>query len=377
VRHQPRARRYPLRWLWVALVLAVICAPILAVRTRALSPDGPGWLLYAVHDYAFVPLKGFAWVTLFPFVLIWLVPLALAALLIGLEFLTGAGPMRAFHRRMVFKIAAWPRVHWLLGPALTAQKINPGYWEQSILEDGSAATLRRARGFARRAVKAEQVSRWRAVAAAMGDGAHPDKAQLERLFDMLGLRLRLDASDAQAHLAALEAIAAFPDFAAAKQLRREVDSFLSSSDENGSAAPVLAALKALESINQFSAPQAAAHIRGAADRLTAPDLSGSSAAFALATACDAVVVFATAQACSVTEIAAFQQAWVDARLKAARPLQAAEGLIYFEMWSKRAERPTQLPPKSDLLTEVLGPAGTRAIAVVRAPEGFAWQGSGS
>ncbi|MCC5973847.1 MAG: hypothetical protein JJT81_07305 [Rubellimicrobium sp.] len=67
---------------------------VLTVRGERLSPDGPGRLLYLIHDAIWLPLYGRFWTALFPDAVIWLAIVGGLSALILIEFLGLASPLR-------------------------------------------------------------------------------------------------------------------------------------------------------------------------------------------------------------------------------------------------------------------------------------------
>jgi len=97
VRHHHRKRSYLARWIGLLAVIAVIGLFCLGIMTRAFPMTGILAAPYWLHDKVFVPLKGMMWVAMFPYVLLWLLPLVVVAVLVAADFLLGFGPVRRIH----------------------------------------------------------------------------------------------------------------------------------------------------------------------------------------------------------------------------------------------------------------------------------------
>lgn len=85
---------------------------VTAVRARRFDPDGPGRLLYWLHDHVALPVWGHAWTAIHPYGAIWL---AVSAFLLGIAIaggLFGMAPMRVLQRRLTLRLVrrpAWRR----------------------------------------------------------------------------------------------------------------------------------------------------------------------------------------------------------------------------------------------------------------------------
>lgn len=89
-----RLRRWNVRRGVVVAVALITVAVAWATASEALSPDGPGWLLYILHDAVWVPFWSWVWVRSGFWSLIWLAPMAVLAFVVGLEYLGLAQPLR-------------------------------------------------------------------------------------------------------------------------------------------------------------------------------------------------------------------------------------------------------------------------------------------
>lgn len=89
-----RQRPWHIRRGGVAAVVLVIATLAWLTATEALAQDGPGWLLYLLHDVVWVPLWSWIWVRSGFWSLIWLAPIAVLSVAVLLEFLGLAQPLR-------------------------------------------------------------------------------------------------------------------------------------------------------------------------------------------------------------------------------------------------------------------------------------------
>lgn len=94
VRPPSRGRWFVRRALVVALLIAAVVLVVVAVGTVWFRPDGPARVLYQIHDLVWLPLRGWFWVAPFPGGLMWLVPAAGLILLVLIEYLGVAAPLR-------------------------------------------------------------------------------------------------------------------------------------------------------------------------------------------------------------------------------------------------------------------------------------------
>jgi len=104
--HRPRKRRYLLRLALVMVVIGLAALLGAAVATRYFPTTGLFWPVYWLHDHLYLPLKGRIWTALFPYALVWLVPLAVVVLIVLAEFLLPFSPTAASHRWVLRGLAA-------------------------------------------------------------------------------------------------------------------------------------------------------------------------------------------------------------------------------------------------------------------------------
>jgi hypothetical protein len=72
----------------------LVAALVRVVQGEVLSPDGPGRMLYLLHDAVWLPLYGRFWTASFPDALTWLAVAGGLSLLVLVEFLGLASPLR-------------------------------------------------------------------------------------------------------------------------------------------------------------------------------------------------------------------------------------------------------------------------------------------
>lgn len=90
-----RRRRYLLRTLVMAFLITALGLLVAAIGTVWFRRDGPARLLYLLHDFVWLPLRGWVWVAPFPAGLMWLVPVMGLAMLVLIEYLGAAAPLRS------------------------------------------------------------------------------------------------------------------------------------------------------------------------------------------------------------------------------------------------------------------------------------------
>lgn len=130
-RYQARGR--PMRIIRRAVVLLILGGLLLllvaTVAGRWLSPAGPGWVLYWLHDNLFLPFKGYTYTLFFPTSLVWWLILALIAGLIVLSLLLDRSLLLTPHTWLLRRAVRLPHSGgWLLGAAnlLCRAGIKPG-----------------------------------------------------------------------------------------------------------------------------------------------------------------------------------------------------------------------------------------------------------
>ncbi|UCH94668.1 MAG: hypothetical protein JSV88_31015 [Candidatus Aminicenantes bacterium] len=80
---KPKRSRIPIRILLIIFISAFIVVPAFIIITRALPKEGIGSIFYWIHDYIFLPIKGYTYTLFYPFSLSWWGPI-LTALFIWL-----------------------------------------------------------------------------------------------------------------------------------------------------------------------------------------------------------------------------------------------------------------------------------------------------
>lgn len=374
-----RWRRYRLRWILVVLCFLALIWLCWAISVRLFPTSGISRLIYVAHDTVFLPLKGRVWTQWFPYAFVWLVPLLVIVSFGLIEYLSKAGPVRRIHASLILRIAARPRLQRFLAPRLDASEIDQDTWAASLSRSG-IETGRRF-GFARRVVRKEQEALWMKVASALAESRAPDLNAVARLFLMTNMRLRLDPSDATAHLRALEVIAASETLTERHDFVQTYRQFLENRTSKEDIAPVLDALNKLLDMQRFdltSASKLSYEITsqfGQTVQTEARNMGQEPLELALT----ALVVSALSVRFKLPDVRGFQRLWVGARLSAvphgrAEALGVAETLIFFEMWSTRAEFGGAKSGNFSLMQRALEPTGGAALRHVDTAERFAWGG---
>jgi hypothetical protein len=374
-----RWRRYGLRWALVALCTLALAGFCWAMSVRLFPSSGIGGVVYWLHDTVFLPLKGGAWTQWFPYAFVWLVPLGAIAIVVLTEYLTKAGPVRGLHSRLILRIAEQPALQRLLAPKLAVRQIDQDTWSASLSRSG--ITSRRRSGFARRVIRKEQDTLWMTVASAVADGQSPDPGLIARLLRLTNMRLRLDPSDAMAHLRALEVIAADPTLTAGHEFVQTYGRFLEDQKILPIAAPVLDALNRLIELPSLDAQTAAAlayEVTAKFGQTVQTDVQGG-VHEPLELACTALVIFTLASTYQLQDVRGFQRLWSAARLSPdpdgrAEILGIAETFIFFEMWSMRAEFGGPRPGPYTFMQRALVQTGGAGVRHIETAERFAWGG---
>ncbi len=374
-----RRRRYRLRWTLVALCILALVWFCWAMSVRLFPSSGFGGFVYWVHDTVFLPLKGRAWTQWFPYAFVWLLPLGFIASVALTEYLSVVGPVRGLHARLILRISERPIIQRLLAPKMGARQIDQDTWSASLSRRG--ITSRRRFGFARRVIRKEQDTLWMKVASSVADNQSPDPRLIASLLRLTNMRLRLDPSDAMAHLRALEVIASDPSLTAGHGFVQTYRRFLEDQKLLPIAAPVLGALNRLIEMHSLDAQTAAAR----AYELTA--LFGQTVQTEvqdavhepLELACTALVVFKLSSTYQLQDVRGFQRLWLAARVSPTPmgrldTLAIAETLIFFEMWSMRAEFGGAALGTYTLLQRALATTGAAGLSRIETAEQFAWGG---
>lgn len=370
-----RKRRYLVR---AALLLAGIMAIVLfvqAVQSRSFDPDGPGRVIYQMHDTLYLRAKGHAWVAYFPYVLVWLVPLAVGVALTAWEFLSRNGPVRRFHAGVIRFCAGQPVFNRLLGGSLRPRKLDADVWAGMLGPDRLHPPRRF--GFARRVIKQAEDRLWRQLAVARGDGVPPEPQQVARMFRLARMRARLDPGDPTVHLRVLEQSVLFPDDPTAQALRRDLNKFY---EMDANAALSSALRQVSEDLDAREAPVtpdvAAQRFNRLAANLSVKPGSDINAE-ALRIACLILRAARLAGYHQIPESRAFFNHWLDRKLRDTDFRQVAdraEALIFFELWARLAEPESGGLSGDDLLSAAR--LDDQTPALMNAPEAYAWTGGG-
>lgn len=136
-----RPRNRGLRLGAILTLAGVVLGLVLVVRGQLLATDGPGRMLYLIHDAVWLPLHGRLWTALFPDALIWLVILGGVSALVLVEFLGIAAPLRrAQVAGLRAVLPAFPGPILAMHRALRAVGLRAGLAEQ-VLRDLRDAAL--------------------------------------------------------------------------------------------------------------------------------------------------------------------------------------------------------------------------------------------
>jgi len=366
-----RKRRYGLR----ALVIVAVCLGcvlfVKAVQTRIFDPDGPGRVIYLLHDFAYLGAKGHAWVRHFPYALVWLVPAAVVTVLILWEFLSRNGLVRRLHAQVILFCAARPVLQRMLGGSLHARPIDDGVWNATLDPERSVSSRRF--GFARRVIRSAQDGLWRDAAVAIGDGNPVQAKTVTYLFRLTRMRLRLDPSDPLAHLRALEISALFAKHDAGRTLRNKLKAIYEHPANRELTRPLQDVMSTLDTAPDLTPDTAASKLSAFAPLLVAGKRA-SHGGTALRLSCLVLRASILARCHPVPEALALFRYWVDRRLQDPSFRHAAdlsERMIYFELWSRLAEPAATQRSRNDLMAAGLN---THMPALLDASEAYAWTG---
>jgi hypothetical protein len=89
-----RPRNRVLRYGAILTLVGLLGTLVITVKGQLLPPDGPGWVLYLIHDTVWLPFYGCVWTAIFPDALIWLVIGGGLSALVLVEYLGIAAPLR-------------------------------------------------------------------------------------------------------------------------------------------------------------------------------------------------------------------------------------------------------------------------------------------
>lgn len=98
-----RVRPWWMRRIAMFLISSPVVLLALVVAYEVLPQRGLGWFLYALHDRLWLPLRAFVWTRAGVWSLLWFVPVLFLALLVLIEFLGVAQPLR----RMQIAVLRW------------------------------------------------------------------------------------------------------------------------------------------------------------------------------------------------------------------------------------------------------------------------------
>lgn len=125
--------RYVIRWLVAVVVAIFITGLVQTVATRALEPEGVGYLLYLLHDNLWLPFVGYSWTAAFPFSLLWWLTVLVMSILAIFGALTGWSALRALQRKVIYRLACFPAGTSLLDAGHSAT--YPGFFRFKFIEE--------------------------------------------------------------------------------------------------------------------------------------------------------------------------------------------------------------------------------------------------
>ncbi|CUH70187.1 hypothetical protein TL5118_04162 [Thalassovita autumnalis] len=111
-----RPRNWTRRWLSVLLLVSSFSWLCWAVASQWFDPSGPVRLLYVIHDVMWLPLYSAVWTAIFPWGVVWLLPVTLVSGLALLEFLGAWRVVRGF-QTWVLRLLIVRNWHGLLLPS--------------------------------------------------------------------------------------------------------------------------------------------------------------------------------------------------------------------------------------------------------------------
>ncbi len=379
-----RRRRFVLRWSVITLFAGAFAFTLHGLVTQGYHPDGPFGFVYWLHDAYYLPLRGHLWTALFPYALLWAVPLSLVILLVLLEFLLARGPLRSLQRLLILYFARrpWGRAFLAGDGSAWAHRIPA---PQGLASIGGAATKSRLRGFARRVAEERYGVLWARAADPRADKATAH--DVDRLLAMADLRLRLSGLERRALMAALESAAlASLDERGQRAAQRQIgpsiaqlaDAKLALRDAGSPIAEdmeiivaTFATLTAARETTETSAISRQVLVMTAELHQLVSRRAQSPLANPVVLACSALSTLQAAVRLETPEAWYLLESWAASRLGAnAALIASAEDLFAFEDWARRAEVACAPPTRKDLLADALGdPAGPAAPG-----ERFAWEG---
>ncbi|HSR67056.1 MAG TPA: hypothetical protein VLU25_03880 [Acidobacteriota bacterium] len=108
------------RWVLAALSVAALATLVWVIAARAVDAEGPGRVLYALHDYLYLPLRGYLWEWAYPWSLAVWVPLIFLGLLWGASYLWGRSLASGAQAFLLRRLLARPATRALLMRAARA-----------------------------------------------------------------------------------------------------------------------------------------------------------------------------------------------------------------------------------------------------------------
>jgi hypothetical protein len=348
-RERGRTHAYGVRLLATLAVIAVAVTLVLTVTNRLLPEEGPGAVLYLLHDAVFLPIKGWTWTAWHPFGFAWWLPVAAIVSLFALEALTSLGPLRRTH-------AAAVRALFASGVGFGALRV--------------IAWRLRLRGFRLGFVRAVLATDTVAAAQTLFQPhAAPDARAVLRYLRLMDLWLILGRGGPLDRLRAFEALA----FASAAAGVTWEDAAVATLERDLTRAfdadPVwLEAVQALRTPRDGFALELADFIHGTLHGVNATDPIGMARA----------VIHASLDVVHSGDplvLTAFQ-AWTRSRFAlrdavGTEQARAVEAVIAFEYWAALAEASIRDTPADPLLADALADSPARAAF----GESFAWDGT--
>lgn len=349
--HNGRKRPFARRIGAVAFVCAVLGYVAASTVLQLHATNGPFAVFYWLHDHVWLPFKGHFWTAIFPYSLLWFVPLVVALLALAIEFLTPFGLIGMqwslsviYLRIMGSRSRPVPLVDI---PALEAA-IKEGVW------DG----VQTSQGLLQRVAREQWWSQWQRAREARIAGRTLDQGTIKGLQNAALVWYRLTRSNPRAILACLETAAVAPGEDCRAFATRLAPMFKGVGPD---AAPDIIGLKiAAETLARaLTRHDALAVVDHLHEKFTAhPKVP----LLRVSLACNIVIIgwaarqypMASARACmEAIDLLRYQSALspVASSKTGANPPEAWDALflVDVELWSLEAERAAQSRPKGALL----------------------------
>lgn len=370
LQHQARKRPWGKRYAIAAGIVGFVLLIIYLIQYRVLPSTGPLSALYWLHDILWLTLRGHLWTAIFPYSLVWLVPVAGFGALAAIEWLSPMSTVGLQRRATLLWFRMWPGARTTLPPP------DPTLLHHPVADGTFAPPPERKVPFRCQVARDEWVALSQDLRRASVSGLDPRPGIGRRTMRMAVLWARLDPVDSRALLAVIETLALLDD-REASEFSQAVHDALNTSlqSENTDPPRYLLLMQRLARARKPDEPLPLDELIGDIPSNFAPVLRSQGLLDVLTLATAIVAMGWAARHAETDRLSRIASQWFDdiaTRRTAAgliydrseiAVIDSAMSLVDHPFWAMLAERRTQSRPKGPWLSAFGGyPDGAESFA---------------